>query len=107
MARLAGFEPTTPWFVAKYSNPTELQPREPQIMAQNTPRTGQQNAPRAGKRSDPLSLRGKRAPDYKRRQPQRMRDRIQVGMVPADKRRTGHDQRVSKIARSWLKDRNP
>ena len=26
MVRLAGFEPTTPWFVAKYSNPTELQP---------------------------------------------------------------------------------
>lgn len=24
MARPAGFEPTTPWFVAKYSNPTEL-----------------------------------------------------------------------------------
>ena len=26
LARLAGIEPTTPWFVAKYSNPTELQP---------------------------------------------------------------------------------
>ncbi len=24
LARPAGFEPTTPWFVAKYSNPTEL-----------------------------------------------------------------------------------
>ena len=24
--RLAGFEPTTLWFVARYSNPTELQP---------------------------------------------------------------------------------
>ena len=27
MARPAGFEPTTPWFVAKYSNPTELRAR--------------------------------------------------------------------------------
>ena len=27
VARPAGFEPTTPWFVAKYSNPTELRAR--------------------------------------------------------------------------------
>ena len=27
MARPAGFEPTTPWFVARYSNPTELRAR--------------------------------------------------------------------------------
>ena len=33
MVRLAGFEPTTPWFVAKYSNPTELQPLKTRIVA--------------------------------------------------------------------------
>ena len=27
LARPAGFEPTTPWFVARYSNPTELRAR--------------------------------------------------------------------------------
>src|SRR5512144_254817 len=27
VARPAGFEPTTPWFVARYSNPTELRAR--------------------------------------------------------------------------------
>ncbi len=29
LARPAGFEPTTPWFVARYSNPTELRARGP------------------------------------------------------------------------------
>ena len=34
LARLAGFEPTTPWFVARYSNPTELQPLKSEIVAE-------------------------------------------------------------------------
>ena len=36
LARLAGFEPTTPWFVAKYSNPTELQPPKNGTIPENS-----------------------------------------------------------------------
>ena len=36
LARLAGFEPTTPWFVAKYSNPTELQPPRSGTIPENS-----------------------------------------------------------------------
>ncbi len=38
LVRLAGFEPTTPWFVAKYSNPTELQPLKRRSIAQKQAR---------------------------------------------------------------------
>ena len=38
MARLEGFEPPTSWFVAKHSNPTELQ-AHPMIIKQRSPKT--------------------------------------------------------------------